>query len=284
MSAHHDEGTRAGRTRPPAGSVRVVPELPEVETYRVLAEGAALGRVIGAVDAHDAWILKGHTDSPTLTATLPGRTFVAARRRGKLLLLDTGDDGPVLGLRFGMTGRLVVDGAVGIASLLYSPRPVEARWDRFGLDFDGGTLRLQDPRRLGGVELDPDEARLGPDALTITGAQLAAALAGSDVALKARLLDQRRVAGVGNLIADEILWRAGLSPLRPAGGLGAAELRRLHRHLRSGLALLIERGGAHTGDLGPERHPGGHCPRDATPLRRDTVGGRTSWWCPGHQH
>ena len=217
-------------------------------------------------------------------AALVGRALVAARRRGKLLLLDTTGDGPVLGLRFGMTGRLIVDGASGIDELLYAPRRTELRWDRFGLGFaDGGSLRLQDPRRLGGVELDPDEERLGPDALTVTGAELTGALAGSRVALKARLLDQHRLAGVGNLIADEILWRAGLSPLRPAGELTPAEVRRLHRHLRSGLALLIERGGAHTGDLGPHRRPGGRCPRDGTELIRSTVGGRSSWWCPRHQ-
>jgi formamidopyrimidine-DNA glycosylase len=261
-----------------------VPELPEVETYRRLAARAALGRVVTAVDAHDAWILKGGTGAPELTAALTGRSLVAARRRGKLLLLDTSDDGPTLGMRFGMTGRLHVDGTAAIDRLSYSPLRTEARWDRFGLDFgDGGHLRLQDPRRLGGVELDPDEERLGPDALTLTVAELARALAGSEVALKARLLDQHRIAGIGNLIADEILWRAGLSPLRPARSLGPAEIRRLQRHLRSGLAVLIERGGAHTGDLGPQRRPGGHCPRDGTELRRATVGGRTSWWCPGHQ-
>jgi formamidopyrimidine-DNA glycosylase len=261
-----------------------MPELPEVERYRQLAEGAALGRVIVTVDAHDSWMLKGGIGAPALGDALLGRSLVAARRRGKLLLLDTSADGAVLGLRFGMTGRLLVDDTAGLDELLYSPHRTEPKWDRFGLRFaDGGSLRLQDPRRLGGIELDPDEERLGPDALTITPAQLAAALAGSSVALKARLLDQHRIAGVGNLIADEILWRAGLSPLRPAGQLTPAEVRRLHRHLRSGLGLLIERGGAHTGDLGPERRPGGRCPRDGTGLLRATVGGRTSWWCPRHQ-
>jgi formamidopyrimidine-DNA glycosylase len=261
-----------------------MPELPEVERYRRLAHDAALGRVVAGVDAHDAWILKGGTGAAELTDALVGRSLAAARRRGKLLLLDTTGPGPVLGLRFGMTGRLLVDGAPGVDALRYAPTGLGRRWDRFGLDFaDGGHLRLQDPRRLGGVQLDPDEDRLGPDALSIAPAQLAAALAGSRVPLKARLLDQRRVAGIGNLIADEILWRAGLSPLRPAGELSPAEVRRLHRHLRSGLAALIERGGAHTGDLGPHRRPGGRCPRDGTELRRTTIGGRSSWWCPAHQ-
>ncbi|MDQ4097729.1 MAG: hypothetical protein M3144_07680 [Actinomycetota bacterium] len=96
-------------------------------------------------------------------------------------------------------------------------------------------------------------------------------------------MDQARIAGVGNLVADEALWRAGLDPRRPAGSLDRAEVRRLHRHLRRTLDDLIARGGSHTGDLGPARRPGGFCPKDGAPLRRDTVGGRTTWWCPSHQ-
>ena len=100
--------------------------------------------------------------------------------------------------------------------LLYAPAGDETRHDRFTVRFaDGGWLAMRDARRLGAVELDPDEDRLGPDALTATPADLRGALAGSAVALKARLLDQSRLAGVGNLIADEVLWRAGLAPARP---------------------------------------------------------------------
>ena len=101
--------------------------------------------------------------------------------------------------------------------------------------------------------------------------------------LKARLLDQGRIAGVGNLIADEVLWRAGLDPTRPAASLDANELRRLHRHLHRTVGDLIERGGTHTIDLLPHRVPGGMCPRDGAPLVRRTVGGRTTWSCPVHQ-
>lgn len=260
-----------------------MPELPEVERYRRGAE-AALGRRVAAVDAGDAWMLKGATDAASLQATLVGRRFTAARRRGKLLLLDLDGGGPALGLRFGMTGRLLVDGSDGVGRLQHAPAGVDARWDRFAVRFaDGGDLRLQDPRRLGGVELGPDERRLGPDALTVTERELAAALDGSAVPLKARLMDQRRLAGVGNLIADELLWRAGLSPTRPAGSLTADEVRGLHQALRSTLRLLIRRGGAHTGDLGPERRAGGRCPLDGSLLLRSSVGGRTTWWCPAHQ-
>jgi len=92
-----------------------------------------------------------------------------------------------------------------------------------------------------------------------------------------------RIAGVGNLIADEVLWRAGLSPVRSSSSLTTAEVRRLHRHLVRTLDDLTERGGSHTGDLMDERHAGGICPKDGTLLTRSTVGGRTTFWCGAHQ-
>jgi len=258
-----------------------VPELPEVEVYRRLAE-TLVGRRVARVLTPDAWYLKRGLTPRGAGAALRGRTIESVRRVGKVLLLDT--DGPVLGLRFGMSGRLIVDGVAGVDNLVYaSNRELEA-WDRFAVWFDdGGDLRMRDPRRLGGVELDPDEARFGPDALDVKPAQLSAALAGSTAPLKARLMDQARLAGVGNLVADEALWRAGLDPARPAGSLTPPELRRLHRHLRATLADHLERGGSHTGDLMAERRPGGVCPKDGTPLVRRTVGGRTTWSCPKHQ-
>jgi formamidopyrimidine-DNA glycosylase len=204
-------------------------------------------------------------------------------------LLDAGPVGGetdlVLGLHFGMSGRLIIDGRASVDRLLYAPAGDETRHDRFTVRFaDGGWMAMRDARRLGAVELDPDEERLGPDALSATLADVRAALEGSTVALKARLMDQARLAGVGNLIADEVLWRAGLAPGRPSSSLTATELRRLHRHLTSGLADLIQRGGSHMGDLQPQRGPGGVCPRDHAELSRAVVGGRTTWWCPRHQH
>ena len=84
-------------------------------------------------------------------------------------------------------------------------------------------------------------------------------------------------------MADEVLWRAGLDPRRPAGGLDERELRRLHRHLRRVADDLLARGGSHLGDVVDARAPGGVCPRDGAGLVRDVVGGRTTWWCPAHQ-
>jgi formamidopyrimidine-DNA glycosylase len=261
-----------------------VPEGIEIERYRLVAQGA-VGRVIAAVEAPDAWFLKRGLTAAALSAAVVGRSIVAARRRGKLLMLDTSERGPVLGLRFGMTGRLIVDGRQGVEELEYGSGRDLAAWDRFALGFsDGGGLRLNDARRLGGVELDPDENALGPDMFAVRPRELVAALAGSAAPLKARLMDQGRIAGLGNLLTDEILWRAGLDPARAAGSLDAGELRRLHRTMRMVLAELLAAGGSHFGRLQAARERGGVCPRDGTPLERRTMGGRTTYSCPRHQH
>lgn len=263
-----------------------MPESIEIERYRRLAE-RVIGRMVSSVDAPDGWFLKEGLTPAALADAVTGRTFTSARRIGKLLLLDTAGRtgaGPTLGLRFGMTGRLLVDGAANVEDLQYSSMRDEPAWDRVTFHLaDGGDLRIRDPRRLGGVHLDPDEDRLGADVLSITPKALRAALAGSTAPLKARLLDQRRVAGIGNLIADEVLWRAGLDPARPAGSLTDAELRRLHRHLRRTVDDLLARGGSHQGDAYRSRAAGERCPKDGTPMVRRTVGSRTTWSCPHHQ-
>ncbi len=260
-----------------------MPELPEIEAYRGLAEHA-LGRTIARVQVRDPRFVRSGPGPRTVVRTLIGRRFTAARRRGKLLVLDLDGGGDRLGLRFGMTGRLLVDGRAGVEHLVYASNRAERAWDRFVVRFaDGGELVVRDPRLLGGVSLDPDEEALGPDARSVTAAQLGRALAGSAVALKARLMDQARIAGIGNLMADEILWRASLAPARHSGSLSSAEVRRLHRHLRRTIEVLMERGGSHLGDMTAQRRPGGRCPRDGAALARATVGGRTTWWCPRHQ-
>jgi formamidopyrimidine-DNA glycosylase len=259
-----------------------VPEILEVERYRRLA-ATTVGRAVAEVDAPDPWFLKRGLDAATLTGALVGRRFTADRRVGKLLLLDV-ENGPTVGIRFGMTGAVFVDGSPAIARLEYTAELSNPAWDRLVVRFvGGGDLVIRDPRRLGGVELDPDESRLGVDAMEVTLGQLRHALDASRAPLKARLLDQSRIAGIGNLLADEILWRAGIDPARPAGSLDAAEQRRLHRHLRATLRSLQERGGSHMGDLQSMRAREGFCPRDGTPLLRRTIGGRTTYSCPSHQ-
>lgn len=260
-----------------------MPELIEVEVYRRLADKVR-GRRITAVEAPDAWFLKRGLTPSGLVDAVRGATIVSTDRIGKLLVVELDDDRPPVGFRFGMTGRLVLDSEAPIVALEYSSGRDDPAWDRFALGFDDGSrLRMSDPRRLGGVELDPDLGALGPDAWTLTLGQLRAALAGSAAPVKARLLDQARVAGLGNLLVDESLWRASLDPARPARSVAGADLARLQRHVRSTVRTLFDRGGSHTGDLHAARHRDGACPRDGAPLQRRTIGGRTTYSCPRHQ-
>lgn len=258
-----------------------MPELIEVEFYRQAAE-ATVGRRILGIESPDAWFLKGGVDAAGLADVVTGGRVTATRRHGKLLLIELAGR-PTIGLRFGMTGRLVVDGHAPIDQLEYGSGRDDRAWDRITFHLaGGGHIRINDPRRLGGIEVEPDLSRLGPDAVTITPSQLSAALSGS-VALKTRLLDQSRVAGIGNLIADETLWRAGCSPLRAAGSMDRAEMARLVRQLRSAISRLTAGGGSHTGVLQAVRGGGGSCQKCGGLLRRERVGGRTTIWCPTHQ-
>jgi formamidopyrimidine-DNA glycosylase len=195
-------------------------------------------------------------------------------------------DGPhnvVLGLRFGMTGRLIVDGTAGIDELLYSSGRDDPAWDRFGLCFtDSTTMSIRDPRRLGGVELDPDTALLGVDALTISLKELRA-LRVRSAPIKAILLDQAFIAGLGNLLVDEVLWRCGLAPSRAGTSITDAELWLLHKTIRPTVGIMLARGGSHLGDVIEERHANGRCPLDGAAMIKGTFGGRSSWWCSQHQ-
>ncbi len=259
-----------------------MPEGVEIEMYRRTAD-AAIGRTIVAVEADDSWYLKEGATAEEVAAVCEGSTIDGTRRIGKLLLLDL-SSGHVLGLRFGMTGRLILDDVASIDYLEYSSDRDDSAWDRFVMHFDGGgSLRIRDPRRLGGVAVDPNESALGFDAFTITAEQLGARVLVGDVALKARLLDQRRIAGIGNLIADEVLWRAGLDPTRPAGGIRGSDAERLLATLREVLTDFLRDGGSHTGRLMPARERGGHCPNCGAELDRRTIAGRTTFSCPREQ-
>ena len=248
-----------------------MPELPEVERSRALIEELALGRRVAAVDDSDTYVCRPHAPGE-IGAALEGRELVSANRRGKAMWCDT-DGGPVLGLHLGMAGRIVVDDA-----------PEPHGWDRFTLLFeDGGRLALRDKRRLGRAILDPDLGGVGPDAATIGREAFRERVGRGGAPLKARLMDQSVIAGVGNLLADETLWRAGLSPLHPAGELSEAELDHVRRELRATLRAAIRDGGVHTGEIIPFRRAGAHCPRCGAGMVRGTVGGRTTWWCPQEQ-
>jgi formamidopyrimidine-DNA glycosylase len=244
-----------------------MPELPEAERARQQIE-RALGREIVAVDDRDTYVCRPHQPGE-IAAALTGRRLTHAHRRGKFLWVET-DDGPDLGLHLGMAGRIAVDEE-------QAPR----NWDRFALEFaDGGRMALRDKRRLGRAVIDPDFSHVGPDAAEVGRDVFRDRVGRGSTALKARLLDQGVIAGVGNLLADETLWRARLSPLRIAGELSVEELDLLRRELRAAVRDAIRNGGVHTGRFMPARERGGACPRDRTPLERATVGGRTTYWCP----
>jgi formamidopyrimidine-DNA glycosylase len=258
-----------------------VPELPEVEAARSLIEERGLGREIVAVDDADTYVCRPHAPGE-ISGALVGTTLTSAHRRGKTMWVAT-DRGPVLGLHLGMAGKIVIgDAEAG------EPKPdgpvLAPQWDRFTLFFaDGGTLVLRDKRRLGRAVLDPVIDHLGPDAAEVTRKDFRERVGQGQASLKARIMDQSVIAGVGNLLADEALWQARLSPTRPAGGLDDEELDRLRTSIRATTRSAIRKGGVHTGVVIPHRARDGHCPRCGTPMARATVGGRTTYWCPAEQ-
>ncbi len=260
-----------------------MPEILEVEAARKVLEACALDREIVKVYAPDTWFMKRGTTAPALRHALVGNAFTAARRIGKQIILDTRDPDVRIGAHLGMSGRVLVDDQEAGDPLVYASNRRVAKWHRFGVYFaDGGDFMLRDPRRLGAVELDPDESRLGPDALTLSLQQLDIALDRRTAPIKAVLMDQHRIAGLGNLLVDESLWRAGIAPTRPPVAVDADERKALQKVIRTTLRTLDRRGGSHTGDM--PRALDVPCPRDGAFLRRDTVGGRTTYWCPVHQH
>ena len=244
-----------------------MPELPEAERARQQID-RVLGREIVAVDDADTYVCRPHAPGE-MGAALVGHRLVETFRRGKFLWAET-DGGPQLGLHLGMAGSLTVDEA-----------PAPRNWDRFVLEFkDGGRLALRDKRRLGRAVLEPDFSHVGPDAAEVGREEFRARVGRGTAPLKARLLDQGVIAGVGNLLADEVLWRARLGPRRVPKDLTDDELDRLRRATRAATRDAIRRGGAHTGHLNPHRVRGGRCPRCGTELERATIGGRTTFWCP----
>jgi formamidopyrimidine-DNA glycosylase len=248
-----------------------VPELPEVERARAAIEERALGRAIAAVDDSDVYVCRPHAPGEIAQALI-GAKLTAAHRRGKAMWVAT-DGGPVLGLHLGMAGRIAID-----------EEPSARGWDRFAIDFvDGGRLALHDRRRLGRAVLDPDLSAVGPDAAEVGRKEFRERVGRGTAPIKARIMDQSVISGVGNLLADEILWRARLSPLAPSGEVEGQQLDALRRAVREATRNAIRRGGAHTGDLNPERRRGGECPRCGAPLEQARVGGRTTFWCPRHQ-
>jgi formamidopyrimidine-DNA glycosylase len=261
-----------------------VPELPEVETERGRLAARLEGRRIVAATIDDPRLTR--PDDPAwIAARLSGERVGAVDRRGKYLVVHLAG-GQVLLVHLRMTG-----------GFRYEP----ASHERAVLELDDGTrIAYRDVRRFGTwLLLDPEEAeehlgiRLGPEPLgrRFTAAYLAGRLAGRKAPVKAAVLDQRTVAGLGNIYADESLWHARIHPLRPAGELSAEEVARLQQGIRRALRLGIRRQGA---DLGDGTYAGGRmqhefrvygrtgepCDRCGTPIEKTRAGGRGTWFCP----
>ncbi len=260
---------------------RVVPEILEVEFFRRAAE-RTVGRKVRAVSHVDPLVVEDG-----LAESLVGRRVVGVRRVGKVLTMDLGSRASVVAvsidLHFGMSGRIIVDGEAPIGELAYGASD-DDRWLRFGLTFDCGWMAISDPRRFARVSSSRDGEGLGPDAFTVDRATFLRRLVGRRGPVKAVLLDQSVIAGLGNMLVDEILWRVGVDPRRSVATLELSEVAKVHTTMRRVLVQLDRRGGSHAGELSVEhRRPGECCPRDGVALERSTVGGRTTFWCPKHQ-
>jgi formamidopyrimidine-DNA glycosylase len=268
-----------------------MPELPEVETVRQGLEPVLVGRRIERARIHDPRLVRPF-DPAVVAAELEGERVVAVERRGKYLVVRF-ESGRVLLIHLRMTGSLR-HGPAG--ALPDDPhRRAVLRLD------NRADIAYRDVRRFGTWELLEREEleqylarRLGPEPLTrLTSERLGVRLAGRRTSLKAALLDQRTVAGLGNIYVDEALWYARFSPLRPAGGLKDDELTRLLRGIRRALRLGIARQGATLRDYAtPDGERGGMqrefrvygregepCDRCGRPLNKTRVAGRGTWYC-----
>jgi formamidopyrimidine-DNA glycosylase len=264
-----------------------MPELPEVETIRVQLAPRLQGRVLARVEILDPRLTRPY-DLFEVVEELEGDRVVALERRGKYLVLRL-ESGLALLVHLRMTGGFGFE---------------PATHERAVLELDDGTrVAYRDVRRFG-TWLVLEEAEVaqylslknGPEPLgpRFTTAWLGSQLARRRAPLKAVLLDQRVVAGLGNIYADEALWRARLSPLRPANELSPEEVRRLQRAIRAALRTGIARQGSTLRDYAtPDGSAGAMqdefrvygrwgepCPRCRTPIAKARVGGRGTWYCP----
>ena len=263
-----------------------MPELPEVESARAVLEEHALHRRIVAIDEVDAYVCRPFSTQDFRSALMHIQ-FTAAQRHGKALRLTTNGRAD-LGLHLGMGGRVVVtDGAGAVVdggdSAHGRAGAHQTRWDRFVVHFNDGALRLSDKRRFGRAVLDPNHAVLGLDAMAITLPEFRNALGTSMSPVKARLLNQSVVAGIGNLLADETLWRARIAPARPTDELTAPQTAALHRCMRAAVRYATQHGGSHTGHIVPYRHQDARCPRCGVEMAHGRIAGRSTWWCPVEQ-
>ena len=253
-----------------------MPELPNVEGFRRSLADTLPGRVVRDVEVRDAGVLR-NTTARALGRNLSGRRFGTPRRHGKWLILPT--DGPTILVHSGMTGHPY-----------YAAAGADPQgYQRLVLRLDRGELRYADLCKLRGVWLAPDDdvaammGPQGPDALGISLRDFTSTLRGRRGRLKTTLMDQSVIAGLGNLLTDEICWQARVNRSRAVAELDDSEIRRLHGALTRVLRTSVRHGcvpGLPRWLTGVRDEPDPHCPRCGTPLFRGRTGGRTSLWCP----
>jgi formamidopyrimidine-DNA glycosylase len=273
-----------------------MPELPEVETIRLALEPHLVGRRLEQVDIHDPRLVRPF-EPTAVAAELEGERVAALERRGKYLIVRF-ESGRALLIHLRMTGSLRHAVRDGLEEDPY--RRAVVRLD------DGSDVAYRDVRRFGTwLLLEPHEAdpyiddRLGREPLerSFTSRRLGERLEGRRAPIKAALLDQRTVAGLGNIYVDEALWRARVHPLRPAGELDGDEIARVTRGIKEALRAGLARQGASLRDYStPDGRrgrmqeefrvygrAGEPCPRCGTPVDKIKAGGRGTWYCPNCQ-
>jgi formamidopyrimidine-DNA glycosylase len=259
-----------------------VPELPDVETFRRYLDATSLHKEVVATDVDSSRIL-GNVTAPELARELKGRTLDASRRHGKHLLAAL-DDGGWLTFHFGMTGYFEY----------FKHEEDDPEHDRLRLSFDNGFhLAYVCQRLFGEVDLvkDADEyvrrKELGPDALRVDFERFRELMAGRRGMAKSTLMNQKILAGIGNVYSDEILFQAGLHPRTPVASLDEDALRRLYdamvRVLETAVAARADPEKMPRDYLMTHRGPDGECPRCGEPLKEIKVSGRTAYFCPRRQ-
>ena len=275
-----------------------MPELPEVETTRRGLVPALAGRPVVRVEVLHPRMLRRQPEPADFVARLAGKVVGELRRRGKFLLIEVGE-GLTWVLHLGMSGRISI-AARGAPEHTHTRVVVrtDARHE----------VRMVDPRTFGFTAVfTPDElaessiARLGPDALTAlpSAREMASKAAGRRVATKTLLMDQRYLAGLGNIYTDEVLFQAAVTGDRPAGSLTLDEMGAIRIAIRRVLADGLEHGGTSLDDLAyllPDGRAGRHleylsvygregkpCRRCGAPIVREKINGRSSYRCPACQ-
>lgn len=258
-----------------------MPELPDVETFRRYFNATALYQRVRAVRVRSERVLAGISPRQ-LQYNLKRKRFKATDRHGKYLFVCT-DEGTWLVLHFGMTGYLK-----------YEKRRRPDRHARILFDFENDySLTYVCQRLLGKVTLAETPSQfaedndLGTDALEIAYADFSPMVHGTRATVKSCLMNQKRIAGIGNVYSDEILFHSHLPPKRKSNTLTEQETKQLYRKMRYVLALAIDRKADPTGVpvswLLPHRQKGQACPRCNKTIRQARVAGRSAFWCPNCQ-